>query len=157
MYIKLFFITLITVLSFSIGIAEEGKIKMPENNLIAPANITGQVTFLYYRDMDAAENFYGKILRLKKTFDKGGVKFYQLTENSYVGLVGEGRGLHKFSDSKPVMISMVTTEVAIWDSYLKTQNVEYVSAYNPEGDNGPVHGFIVLDPGGYTIEFFQWN
>lgn len=157
MHINFFVITLITILSFSTGIAKEGNIKMPENDLIVPANIIGQVTFLYYSDIDAAENFYGHILKLKKTFDKGGVKFYQLTENSYVGLVGEGRGLHKTSESKPVMISMVTTEVVKWDKYMKTQNVKYVSAYNPDDNNGPVHGFIVLDPGGYTVEFFQWN
>jgi hypothetical protein len=53
----------------------------------APPSISGQVTFLYFNDLDRAAAFYGKTLALRKTFDGGWVKIFALSPTSSVGLV----------------------------------------------------------------------
>lgn len=120
-------------------------------------NITGQVTFLYYKDMDTATSFYGETLGLKKTFDQGWVKFFQIADNAFVGLVDSEKGFHKASGNKPVMLSIITDDVVKWHAYIKMTDVKITSPLGEEAGKGLVRGFIVTDPGGYSVEFFQWN
>lgn len=120
--------------------------------------VTGQVTFLYFEDVDGAETFYGSVLGLKKTFDQGWVKIFQVSPSASVGLVNATRGVHRPSPTKPVMVSMVVdeTEVDAWWSYLKSRGVDM-------GDEGPkvhaevgIRAFAFEDPEGHTLEVFAW-
>ncbi|MFQ5742292.1 MAG: VOC family protein [Acidobacteriota bacterium] len=122
----------------------------------APPSIDSQVVFLYYRDINAAADFYGRTLGLEQTFDRGWVKIYETSASSYVGLVDEARGMHQVAESKPVMLSIVTTEVDAWHRYLEAEGVPISSGLNDSAD-APIRSFVVKDPGGYTVEFFQWR
>lgn len=136
--------------------AAENKTTQSKTQISIPTSITGQVTFLYYDDMDAAAKFYGETLGLKKTFDQGWVKFFQITEDSFVGLVNSEKGFHKPSADKPVMLSIITEDVIGWHAYIKTKKVKIISPLGPEAGKGFVRGFIIEDPAGYSVEFFQW-
>ena len=120
------------------------------------------VTFFYYKDLEAQVPFYEGLLELEKTMDTDWVKIYRVTETSSVGIVLEGRGVHAASDDKPAMLSIVTDDVDAWYEKLVNAKVKVTHELPPAGTekeegSAPVRGFIVEDPGGYTIEFFMWN
>ncbi|MEJ8566198.1 VOC family protein [Elongatibacter sediminis] len=130
------------------AIAEEAKTTPP---------IKGQVTFLYYADMDKAAHFYGEIMGFENTFDEEWVKFFAITPTSSVGLVDESRGFHQTSDVKPVMLSVETDDVESWYNYLKKKDVNFIKHLDKSKSKGFVHAILVEDPGGYTVEVFEWK
>jgi len=127
-----------------------------------PAPLDGTITFFYYEDLAAQLPFYEGLLGLEKTMDEDWVKIYRITATSSVGLVLEGRGVHHVSADKPAMLSFVTDDVDAWYERLVAANVRVLSELPAPGSDSepgraPVRGFIVEDPGGYTIEFFSWQ
>ena len=118
-------------------------------------SIASQVTMLYYENIDDASVFYGEILGLKKTFDWTWIKFYQTGPASSVGIVTEGDGAwHQVQERNAVMLSLVTEEVDVW--YERLRGRDDVRFLKDIGDGGGIRSFMLEDPGGYTIEFFQW-
>jgi catechol 2,3-dioxygenase-like lactoylglutathione lyase family enzyme len=97
-------------------------------------SIDSQTVMFYYDDLQQASEFYEQILGLEKTLDFEWVKFYRISGSSHVGIVRAGDGAyHSPQSNNAVMLSIVTSEVDAWYERLKVQ-----------------------DPGGYTVEFFQW-
>ena len=126
------------------------------------ASMNETITFFYYEDLEAQVPFYEGLLGLEKTMDEDWVKIYRITATSSVGLVLQGRGVHQVSDDKPAMLSIVTDDVDAWYEKLAGANVSVTSELpalgsDKEPGSAPVRGFIVEDPGGYTIEFFSWQ
>ncbi len=121
----------------------------------APPPIDSQVTFLYYADLDAAAGFYGDVLQLEQTFDQGWVKIFAITPTASVGIVDETRGAHQARDDNAVMLSLVTADVDAWHAHLSAAGAEILGA-PADSASVPVRAFLARDPGGYTVEFFQW-
>ncbi|PSJ51333.1 VOC family protein [Pseudaminobacter soli (ex Li et al. 2025)] len=120
--------------------------------------VNSQVTFFYYEDIAAPEAFYGDLLGLEKTFDKGWVKFFRITALSYVGLVASAEGHHNASDAKAVMLSIETLELEAWYARLMERGAEIVVPLNlDQPTNKLVTTFLLRDPGGYSVEFFRFN
>ncbi len=118
-------------------------------------SITSQVTMFYYLDIEPAAYFYGEVLGLEKTLDLAWVKFFRTGPASSVGLVTQGDGgWHKVQDRNAVMLSLVTDDVDAWHDRLSKR--DDVTFLKPVGDGGPVRSFLLEDPGGYTVEFFEW-
>lgn len=120
--------------------------------------IISNVVFQYYKDTTflSAARFYEEVLGLKKTFDKPGVKMYELTEHSAVGLVNESMGGYfKAPAATPaVMISIETEQFDEWYRQLKARNATFLGAQHK---TELVDSYLVKDPGGYTVEIFRWN
>lgn len=111
----------------------------------------------YYEDLSRVVPFYEETLGLTKTFNDDWVKIYQLTATSFVGLVQEGEGsFHRARAENAVMLSIVTEDVDAWYGHLKGDKgiVFLKDIYNNE--HAPIRAFLVEDPGGYSVEFFQW-
>ena len=114
-----------------------------------------QITMLYYEDLDAATRFYGEILKLEKTFDLEWIRFYKTGPASSVGIVREGEGAwHEAQPRNAVMLSLVTPDVDAW--YEQVRDKEGIVILKDLGDGGGIRSFLLEDPGGYTVEFFQW-
>lgn len=114
-----------------------------------------QITMLYYKDLDAAAHFYGEVLGLEKTFDLDWVKFYATGPSSSVGVVKEGEGAwHDTQSTNAVMLSLVTPDVDAWFSRVK--DARGAVMLKEIGDGGGIRSFMLEDPGGYTVEFFEW-
>ena len=75
-------------------------------------SVSGQVTFLYFNDIDKAAKFYSETLGLKSTFDQGWVRIYALSPSSFVGLVSGTEGMLRPASEKPVMVSIVVDKPA---------------------------------------------
>lgn len=115
-----------------------------------------QVVMFYYKNLDAADRFYGEILGFEKTLDEDWVKFYKTSATSTVGLVMEGEGAwHRVQEKNAVMLSIVTHEVDAW--YNTLQQKDDVTFLKEISDGGLVRSFLLEDPGGYTVEFFEWT
>lgn len=131
------------------GVAEESTIQTPA--------IKENTIMFYYKDLASVTPFYEGTLGLTKTFDEDWVKIYQLTPSSSIGLVQEGEtSFHRAQADNAVMLSIVTDDVDAWYQRLKQVDgiVFLQEIYNNE--NVPIRAFLVKDPGGYTVEFFQW-
>jgi len=117
--------------------------------------LDSSVTMFYYKDITAAADFYGNILGLETTFDWDWVKFYKTGPGSNVGIVQESDGAwHEVQEKNAVMLSLVTSEVDAW--YARLKDRDDVTVLKPIGDGGGIRSFLLEDPGGYTVEFFQW-
>lgn len=118
--------------------------------------IDSHIVMLYYDDISDAADFYENTLGLQKTMNEDWVKIYQLTDTSSVGVVKVGPGAyHATQEKNAVMLSIVTSDVDGWYRRIKTSGqVKFLKDIH-ESDV-PIRSFLVEDPGGYTVEFFQW-
>lgn len=118
-----------------------------------PASLAqASITWLYYKDVPAAMRFYEDTLGLTLTVDQGWAKVYQTSPTSFIGLVDESRGMHRASDTKPVAVAFVTTDVDAWYAWLVSRGVKMRSQL-ADSKSLPIRGFTAYDPEGYTLEF----
>lgn len=118
-------------------------------------SISSQTVMFYYKELDAAGAFYGDALGLEKTLDWSWIKMYKTGPAGTVGLVQEGEGAyHTVQPRNAVMLSLVTEEVDAW--YKRVQERDDVTVLKSIGDGGGIRSFMLEDPGGYTVEFYQW-
>ena len=150
---KYLLIGIIIVLAFSASYASSDNDKKMMNN----SKITESYVMLYYKTLEAPRNFYGETLGLETTFEDEWVTLYRITPSSYVGVVKEGgTAYHSARETNAVMLSLVVDNVDSWYEKIKTnQNLVMLKEiYNHE--SAPIRAFLVEDPGGYTVEIFQW-
>ncbi|MEJ8567212.1 VOC family protein [Elongatibacter sediminis] len=122
-------------------------------------NISEHIVMLYYRDLEDARRFYGETLGLKAVMENDWVTLFQVTPHSLIGTVKEGGagGFHKVQDENAVMVSIATSEIDQWNERVREAgDIEYVKELYRSGTL-PMSAFLVRDPGGYTVEFFQWD
>ena len=125
------------------------------SSTLAGFAIDSQITMFYYTDIGPPAEFYENIIGLEKTLDWSWVIFFQTGPSSFIGLVTEGPGAyHDVQPHNAVMLSLVTNDLDLWYARLKGKGD--VTFLKPLGNSGPIKNFMVEDPGGYTVEFFQW-
>ncbi|UCH56912.1 MAG: VOC family protein [Candidatus Bathyarchaeota archaeon] len=113
--------------------------------------IEGLITFLYYGDLERAMRFYEDILRLEKTVDQGWAKIYRVADAAHVGLVDGERGYHRPSPEKPVMITILVSDVDSWYAHFVDRGVKTLGAPRDNPDLR-IRAFLLEDPEGYVIE-----
>ncbi len=120
--------------------------------------VSGQVTFLYFNDIERAAKFYSEALGLKSTFDQGWVRIYAVSPSSFVGLVRGNEGMLRPASEKPVMVSIVVDGAAAVDGWYTELRNRGVTIPEPPNNQTrvPVRSFAFKDPEGYTLEVFCW-
>jgi catechol 2,3-dioxygenase-like lactoylglutathione lyase family enzyme len=118
--------------------------------------ITASNAFFYYHDLARAVEFYTRTLGLRVVADYGSAKILQVASTSYLTLVDGTAGMHTPDEPKSVALALITDQLDEWYSYLRTQDVEVLHDYTPVAGR-PHHGFVVLDPEGYYLEFERFN
>jgi len=117
--------------------------------------LDSQITMFYYEDLEKAVDFYGNVLGLTLEFDWSWIKFYKTGPASSIGIVAEGEGAwYEAQPRNAVMLSLVTSDVDAWYERLRPHHE--VVWLKEIGDGGGIRNFMLEDPGGYTVEFFQW-
>lgn len=114
--------------------------------------IASQITFLYYHDLAAAQEFYEGILGLEKVEDQGWAKIYRVSGHAFVGLVDEAHGSLKARPENAVMLTFVVDDVPGWYDYLREKGVIIRREYG-RSDTIQIEYFFAEDPGGYVLEF----
>jgi catechol 2,3-dioxygenase-like lactoylglutathione lyase family enzyme len=113
--------------------------------------IASQITFLYYKDLTAAQHFYEEIMGFELAEDQGWAKIYRVSGNAFVGLVDETRGSLKVQENSAVMLTLVSDDVRGWYEYLREKDVEFVREFGIS-EEIQIEYFFIRDPGGYIIE-----
>ncbi|NHJ86920.1 MAG: VOC family protein [Asgard group archaeon] len=113
-----------------------------------------QISFLYYKNLEQASEFYERIFNFEKEIDQGWAKVYKTSQGAYLGLVDEKKGFFNWQDKKTIMITFVTStaeQVDEWYENLKKHNVKFIST--PKNiDEIDIRAFLFQDPEGYVIE-----
>jgi predicted enzyme related to lactoylglutathione lyase len=131
---------------------------MPGTSAEAPPPITESFVMLYYRELGPARAFYADVLGLEATAASEGFALFRIAPGSSVGLIREGPdAYHRVQARNAVMLSIVTTDVDAW--FRRVSTMPGVKILKPvyEQKAAGIRGFLIEDPGGYTIEIFQWT
>ena len=112
------------------------------------------ITWLYYKDMLAMQDFYQEVLGLDLVADQGWTKIYQVSETGFIGLVDERRGMHQFTEDKAVTVSFFLKDVKGWFDYIEAkQTFELRTGKFEAGPEDKYNAFVGYDPEGYFLEF----
>lgn len=140
---------------------EEGSDRTGENEVtgarVEMSEILATNAFYYYADVEAAWEFYTRVLGFETVADYGFAKILHVAPTSYLTLVDEARGMHDSSEPKSVTLAVVTEEVEGWWEYLSEVGVEIRSPLGEVGTGRPHDGFVAVDPEGYLLEFERFN
>jgi catechol 2,3-dioxygenase-like lactoylglutathione lyase family enzyme len=123
-------------------------------NLLNGLGFKATITWLYYKDMVAMENFYQEVMGLTRVADQGWAKIYRGSESGYVGLVDERRGMHSFTEKKAVNVSFIMDNLDGWFKYVKGNNSFTLREDSVStGPESKYRAFVGYDPEGYYFEF----
>ena len=114
-------------------------------------DVKGVITWLYYRDLPAAIEFYENVMGFEMEVDQGWSKIHKIREGAYVGLVDGEHGYHRASDTKPVILCINVGDADAWHHMLVEKGLD-LAAHPKESDRLKVKVFMFKDPEGYTIE-----
>lgn len=125
-----------------------------ENTVPKGLGFNATITWLYYQDIPAIENFYQKIMGMSLIADQGWAKIYQSSSTGYIGLVDERRGMHSYTEKKAVNVSFILKDLDGWFKYVSENNsFELRSNEISIGPENKYRAFVGFDPGGYFMEF----
>lgn len=113
-----------------------------------------QISFIYYKDLQKAVEFYEELFGWEKTIDQSWAKVYKITSGAHLGLVDEKRGYFNWQKDKTVMIALNTSkaeEVDEWYSKLQARNVKCLSKPH-DVEELKIRCFLFEDTEGYVIE-----
>ena len=118
----------------------------PNSAVPGAIGFKGMITWLYYRDLLAMEDFYEAVLGFEKVADQGWTKIFQVSPTGFIGLVDERRGMLRFSEEKAVILSFSLEK--------RRDYLDYLSKYQPfillQQDSSAVTG---KDPESYLMQF----
>ena len=150
-----------SIVAVSLGLACGGTTPDPAADVPEPASespgITANNAFFYYRDVEAATEFYTETLGIRLIADYGFAKILQIGQTSFLTLVDEQRGMHSADEPKTVALALLTDQLDEWWDYVSARDIPLRSTgYDPQ-EGRPHHGFVAIDPEGYLLEFERFN
>jgi lactoylglutathione lyase len=120
-----------------------------------PITAQSQITFFYYRDLDAAARFYEQTMRFELVEDQQWAKIYRVAERAFVGIVAGDRGFRRPQDYNAVLLTVLVNDVDAWYEYLKEQSVKFLTEIQDKPEI-QVRCFFIEDPGGYALEIQEF-
>ena len=124
----------------------------PDSNVPAGLGFKATVVWFYYKDMQGIQDFYENTLGFDLIVDQGWAKIYPIGPTGYFGLVDEKLGMHNFTETKAVTLSIITDDVDGWYHYADNDDaIEMRSEEISESDH--YRAFVAYDPEGYYLEW----
>ncbi len=118
-------------------------------------NISSQITFLYFKDLDNADDFFQNILGLVLVEDQGWAKIYQISKGAFIGAVDEARGSLKAKEGSAVLITLCVEDVQGFADRLKEHNVNITKDVNLFEEIQIINCFFD-GPEGYKFEIQEF-
>ncbi len=115
-------------------------------------------TMFYYKDLPAAAEWYETVLGFERIFSAEGLELFRIEGSSNLALVQDGYGSQRATAGrdKGAILSIHTDQLEAWHARLFALGVEGTGVGLLVGADGMTVEFKVHDPGGYTVEFFEW-
>jgi catechol 2,3-dioxygenase-like lactoylglutathione lyase family enzyme len=122
----------------------------PYRNLVS-FGVRRQVTHLYYGNVKEAISFYKNTLGLVRIDSSQ----FAISSNASIELHGFDEK-HDRDQSKSAAIALLTDQLSEWYEHVQAKGVPVKYPYKKR-DGGPHDGFVIVDPGGYLLEFEQFK
>lgn len=117
-----------------------------------PEGASLAITFLYYKNLPAAEAFYRDVMGFRLSIDQGHLaKIFQMADGAHIGLVDEAHGMNKWQATKCVQVCIRVPDVDAWYTYLQDQGIDSLSEMFVNDTIG-IRAFVFNDPEGYQVE-----
>jgi predicted enzyme related to lactoylglutathione lyase len=116
-----------------------------------PEGATLAITFLYYKDVPAAQAFYEDILGFTLAIDQGWAKILHMGGAAHIGLVDETKGMNNWQPEKCVQVCIRVPDVDAWYAYCSGRGVPNLSELFINDEIG-IRAFVFDDPEGYQVE-----
>jgi len=125
-----------------------------ENTIPEGLGFHSTITWLYYKDVLAMQNFYENVLGLEILADQGWAKIYRVSETGFLGIVDERRGMHKFTENKAVNVGFILEDVEGWFNYVKENEPFTLRTEKLSTETGRKYtAFVGYGPEDYYLEF----
>lgn len=126
--------------------------------LRSACRVDGALTLFYYDDVEAAAQWYEDVVGFEKVLDHGWLAIFRLRDHAYLGLVSSALGSQKpvGGPNKGVLVTIATRDLERWHARLAESGAVGAGEGLQIGGEGLTIEFKLRDPGGYTLEFFEW-
>jgi catechol 2,3-dioxygenase-like lactoylglutathione lyase family enzyme len=124
----------------------------PDSHVPEGLGFKATVVWFYYKDMEGIQRFYEDTLGFDLIVDQGWAKIYPTGPTGYFGLVDEKLGMHNFTETKAVTLSLITANIDGWYDY--ASNNDAIEMRSGEiSDTDRYRAFVAYDPEGYYLEW----
>ena len=123
-----------------------------DSNVPEGLGFKATVVWFYYKDMAGIQRFYEEVLGFDLIVDQGWAKIYPIGPTAYFGLVDEQLGMHDFTETKAVTLSLISDDIDGWYAYLNSHD-EIEMRSEEISDTDRYRAFVAYDPEGYYLEW----
>ena len=124
---------------------------------MANLQLTSNITFLYFNDLEAAKPFFEEVLGLEKAYDPGWAAVYRLRDKAFLGAVDNHSGSIQVTSTDSVLISLTVDNIEEIHKSLKvSRGVEGLSEIKQVKDLA-LKSFFFTGPEGYHFEVEQFT
>ena len=124
---------------------------------MANLQLTSNITFLYFNDLEAAKPFFEEVLGLEKAYDPGWAAVYRLRDKAFLGAVDNHSGSIQVTSTDSVLISLTVDNIEEGHESLKgSRGVEGLSEIKQVKDLA-LKSFFFTGPEGYHFEVEQFT
>ena len=124
---------------------------------MANLQLTSNITFLYFNDLEAAKPFFEEVLGLENAYDPGWAAVYRLRDKAFLGAVDNHSGSIQVTSTDSVLISLTVDNIEEVHKSLKgSRGVEGLSEIKQVKDLA-LKSFFFTGPEGYHFEVEQFT
>ena len=124
---------------------------------MANLQLTSNITFLYFNDLEAAKPFFDYFLGLEKAYDPGWAAVYRLRDKAFLGAVDNHSGSIQVTSTDSVLISLTVDNIEeVHESLKGSRGVEGLSEIKQVKDLA-LKSFFFTGPEGYHFEVEQFT
>ena len=124
---------------------------------MANLQLTSNITFLYFNDLEAAKPFFEEVLGLEKAYDPGWEAVYRLRYKAFLGAVDNHSGSIQVTSTDSVLISLTVDNIEeVHESLKGSRGVEGLSEIKQVKDLA-LKSFFFTGPEGYHFEVEQFT
>ena len=124
---------------------------------MANLQLTSNITFLYFNDLEAAKPFFEEVLGLEKAYDPGWAAVYRLRDKAFLGAVDNHSGSIQVTYTDSVLISLTVDNIEeVHESLKGSRGVEGLSEIKQVKDLA-LKSFFFTGPEGYHFEVEQFT
>lgn len=120
-------------------------------------DLSSQVTFLYFKKLKDATDFFEGVLQLERVYDTGWCHIWKTGEKAFVGAVEEDHTSLKIDCRGGLLVSLTVHNIEEVHKVLETAPM--VSGLTPicQGTEVPVKSTFMTGPEGYKFEIQQFT
>lgn len=118
--------------------------------------LTSNITFLYFNDLEAAKPFFEDVLGLEMVYDPGWACVYRLQGKAFLGAVDNHSGSIKVTSRDSVLVSLTVSNIKeVHAAFEDCKGVEGLSDIKQVKDMD-LQSFFFTGPEGYHFEVEQF-